>query len=253
MRFAVLGSGSKGNCTIVESGNTRVLIDCGFNVKETTARLLRLGIDAGDIDAILVTHEHSDHLGGVARVARKYETPVWITNGTRRAWKNYDKVTVNVFDPHTEFAVGDLHIQPFPVPHDANEPSQFVLSDGNRKLGIVSDVGCITRHMVEVLQKLDALLLEFNHDEAMLQAGPYPHSLKLRVGGNLGHLSNRQSSGLLEQIDVSALQHLILTHLSEQNNTPELALNSASSVLNTTPDWLFAADQTEGLDWRMLA
>jgi len=252
MRFAYLGSGSKGNAAVIESGTTRVLVDCGFGLRETEKRLQRLGLSADDLDAILVTHEHDDHLGGVARLARHHQIPVWLTSGTLAAWRDAPLELTRCISPHEMFTIDDLQIQPYPVPHDAREPCQYVFSDGARRVGVLSDAGSVTPHMRETLSGCDALLIEFNHDVAMLEAGPYPESLKRRVGGSLGHLSNVQAAGLLGSIDCSRLRHLALAHLSETNNTPQLALNLAAEALGCTPDWLVCANQEAGLDWREL-
>lgn len=253
LRFASLGSGSRGNGTLIEAGATKVLIDCGFLLKESEERLARLGVEAAALDAILVTHEHGDHLGGVGRLARRYGIAVYLTHGTAQAWSDDKVESVHTISPHQAFSIGDLDIQPYPVPHDAREPCQYVLAHRGRRLGVLSDAGHVTAHMRDILSACDALMLEFNHDVAALAAGPYPPSLKQRVGGMRGHLNNRQSADLLRSIDCSRLQHLVLTHLSETNNTPELALRSVHEALQAQPDWVVCAHQDQGLDWRELA
>ena len=252
MRFAYLGSGSKGNSAVIKAGGTRLLLDCGFGLRETEKRLQRLGLSAGDLAAIVVTHEHDDHLGGVARLARRHQIPVWLTSGTLAAWRDAPAELARCISPHEAFVIDDLQIQPYPVPHDAREPCQYVFGDGARRIGVLSDAGSVTPHMRERLSGCDALLIEFNHDAAMLQNGPYPESLKQRVGGSRGHLSNVQAAGLLSSIDCSRLRHLALAHLSETNNTPQLALALAAEALGGRPDWLVCADQDAGLDWRQL-
>lgn len=254
MRFASLGSGSRGNATVVEQGTTRVLVDCGFSVTEMQRRLQRLALDAQSLDAIVVTHEHSDHLRGVARLADRFDLPVWLTAGTHAAWKQRDRVsTIKVFSPHEAFAIGALEITPYPVPHDAREPCQFVFSDGEGKLGILSDIGKPTPLVCEMLHACHALLLECNHDADMLARGPYPPQLKQRVGGPLGHLNNEQSAQLLGMLDVSKLQHLVAVHISEKNNTVALARQALAGVLDCAPDWIGVADQDEGFAWRSIA
>lgn len=252
LRFALLGSGSRGNATLVCRGRTRILIDCGFSVTESARRLGRLGVEPDGLTAIVVTHEHSDHLRGVAPLARRYALPVWMTPGTRAQCPDEPFPALHLFDPHSVFSIGDLELRPLPVPHDAREPCQFVLHDGAQSLGVVSDAGHVTRHMVEALAGLDALLLEANHDVAMLAQGPYPAMLKQRVGGAHGHLSNAQTAELLGATDTSRLRHLALTHLSEKNNTPELARAAAAQALNCTQDWIQVAEQDAGLGWREL-
>lgn len=252
MRFALLGSGSRGNAALICAGRTRVLLDCGLGLAEARLRLSRLGVEAAGLDGILVTHEHGDHLGGVGALARRFGLPVWMTPGTYSVWRNPVPSQVRMINPHEAFTIDDLRVQPYPVPHDAREPCQFVFSDGRLRLGVLSDAGSVTAHMRSTLAACDALLLEFNHDSELLAAGPYPDSLKRRVGGAYGHLSNAQAAGLLKSIDCSRLQCLVLTHLSETNNTPARALAAARAVQCCDPDLVVCADQTVGLDWRQL-
>lgn len=249
----MLGSGSKGNGTLVEAGGARVLVDCGFTVAEVETRSERLGFDPASLDAILVTHEHGDHLGGVARLARAYNLPVYLTRGSYAGWKDQHVDKAHMISPHEPFSIGAMRVQPFPVPHDAREPCQFTFLSGGKKLGVVSDLGCITTHVRTVLSDCDALLLECNYDAEMLANGPYPAKLKKRVGSNLGHLSNVQAAELAAVLDRSRLQHLVLTHLSEKNNTPELARGAICEVLQADPDWCVCAHQEQGLSWRELA
>jgi phosphoribosyl 1,2-cyclic phosphodiesterase len=253
MRFAILGSGSKGNATLVECGRTRVLVDCGFATREAEARLLRLGVEPASVNALLVTHEHSDHLGGVGRFARRHRLPVWLTHGSCAAWTDPEDIDIRCFSPHEPFRIGELEVRPYPVPHDAREPCQYVLGDGRQQIGILSDAGHVTAHMRSVLGDCDALMLECNHDPAMLAAGPYPPALKRRVGGGLGHLSNAQAAALLSGLTLARLQHLVLTHLSEVNNRPELARAAMVGALGHDPDWLVCAEQEAGLGWRQVA
>ncbi len=252
MRFASLGSGSHGNATLVEAGATRLMIDCGFSCKETEKRLQRLDIAPHSIDAILVTHEHGDHISGVARYSRRFGTPVWMTSGTDAVHQGGQVAELNAFNSHQPFRIGDIEIQPFPVPHDAREPCQFVFSDGRRRLGLLTDVGSITSHMVEALDGLDALILEFNHDPDMLAAGPYPPSLKARVGGDFGHLSNQQAAELLGRIDLCQLQLLVAAHLSEKNNCPDLAREYVEGALEGFDADIHIADQSVGIPWKTL-
>lgn len=253
MRFAMLGSGSKGNGTLVTAGGVRVLVDCGFAVREVDARSARLNFDPASLDAILVTHEHGDHLGGVARLARAYQLPVYLTRGSYQAWNDKEVADVRFITPHEPFHIGALTVRPFPVPHDAKEPCQFAFEHAGKKLGVVSDLGAITQHVRFVLKDCDALLLETNHDVAMLARGPYPQRLKDRVGGGLGHLSNAQSAELIRSVQRERLQHLVLTHLSEQNNTPQLARAAICEALEDDPDWCLCAEQIGGLAWREIA
>jgi phosphoribosyl 1,2-cyclic phosphodiesterase len=250
MRFAMAGSGSKGNATLVDACGTRLLIDCGFAVREMESRAEALSFDLASLDAILVTHEHGDHVGGVGRLARAYGLPVYMTPGTRTASRDLEGVELRMISPHQAFRIGAVEIQPFPVPHDAREPCQFTFVAAGRRLGVLSDLGSITPHVRENLRDCDALLLECNHDPDLLRDGPYPEALKRRVGGQWGHLSNAQSAALLASIGFARLQHLVLTHLSEQNNTPALARAAICSVLQDDPAWCLCADQGQALNWR---
>jgi phosphoribosyl 1,2-cyclic phosphodiesterase len=249
MRFASLGSGSEGNALLVSAGNTCVLMDCGFGLNETMARLARLGILPEQLSGILVTHEHGDHARGVARFARKFGLTVWLTHGTLRSIQPGEFLLQEI-DPHAVFAIGDLEITPYPVPHDAAEPVQFVFGDGQRRLGVLTDAGCSTPHIEKTLNGCDALVLECNHDREMLLRGQYPASLKQRVGGRLGHLSNDQAAEILSRIETGSMQHLVAAHLSAQNNQPSLAVAALSQVLGCHADWIDIATQTDGLDWR---
>lgn len=251
MRFASLGSGSRGNATLVEQGSTLLLIDCGFSLRETERRLLRAGRDPAKISAVLVTHEHGDHISGVDLFARRYGAPVWLTAGTRTAC-SAEIAGSKVFNSHTPFTIGDLEITPFPVPHDAREPTQFVFSNGAHRLGLLTDAGALTPHIEQQLTACDALLLECNHDRTMLANGIYPPVLKARVGGDFGHLSNMQAAALLQRIDCSRLQHIVAAHLSDKNNTPQLAAAALATALDCSHDWIGIARQDEGLEWREL-
>ncbi|HJV93652.1 MAG TPA: MBL fold metallo-hydrolase, partial [Azonexus sp.] len=225
IRFASLGSGSAGNSLLVESGDTCLMLDCGFGLRETVARLARLGRHPADLTGILVTHEHGDHLGGAFRLARKFSLPVWMTHGTWCAAREPDAgLDLRVIDSDCPRVIGQLEVQPFPVPHDAREPVQYVFSDAAHRLGILTDIGEITPHVREVLSGCDGLVLECNHDAAMLAASSYPLSVKRRIAGRFGHLENSAAAGLLSQIDCSRLQHLVAAHLSERNNLPSLAV-----------------------------
>lgn len=250
MRFASLGSGSRGNSLIVEAADARVMLDCGFTLKETTERLARLGLAPGDIDAVLVTHEHDDHVGGVARFAARMGIPVYATPGTRAAMGvKFDRVRVEYFDPHAAFEIRGLKVDPFPVPHDAREPAQMVFDDGTHRLGVLTDVGVPTPHILQMLSGCSALMLECNYDERMLRDGPYPPSLKNRIGSRLGHMRNEDAADLLSRLDRSRLRHVVAAHLSETNNTPALARSVIASVLGSDPDDVLVAHQEAGIDW----
>jgi phosphoribosyl 1,2-cyclic phosphodiesterase len=251
MRFAVLGSGSEGNALVVQVGQTRVLLDCGFSLSETVARLARLDLQAEQLDGIVVTHEHGDHISGVARLARKFDLPVWLTHGTLRTQSTaFAGLSITEINPHLAFAIGGIQVQPYPVPHDAAEPVQYVFSDGTRRLGVLTDAGSATPHIEETLSGCHALVLECNHDVQMLAEGDYPYSLKQRVGGRYGHLNNAAAATLLERLDNSRLQHIVAAHLSRKNNMAKLAVEALSGVLGCAPDQVAVATQEQGLDWR---
>ena len=251
MRFVSLGSGSRGNALLVESGKTRLLVDAGFGPREMSRRLERLGVAACDINAVLVTHEHSDHVGGVFACARKYDWSVLLTHGTLAGCRQADgEVHTRIINSHEALAVGDIKVQPFPVPHDAREPVQFVFEDGANRLGVLTDAGHVTAHMVEMLNACDALVLECNHDAEMLAEGRYPQALKTRIGGRWGHLDNTAAALLLSRLEHSRLRHVVAAHLSEENNRPELARSALAEVLGCGLDWIGVATQNEGFAWR---
>lgn len=251
IRFASLGSGSKGNALLVESGRTRLLVDCGFGPKEVARRLQRLGVDPATVGAVLVTHEHADHAGGVARGAARFGWQVRASYGTALAAQLAD-VAVHCFDSHTCFAVGDIEVHPYPVPHDAREPTQFVFSDGAVRLGVLTDTGAVTPHIRTMLAECTGLVLECNHDIDMLENGRYPPLLKRRIAGTFGHLDNLAAADLLRTVDRRKLQHVVAAHLSEENNTPQLALEALAGALGCDSDWVGLADQENGLDWRQI-
>jgi phosphoribosyl 1,2-cyclic phosphodiesterase len=252
VRFASLGSGSEGNGLVVDSGGTRILIDCGFGVRDTKKRLARVGLSPSSLDAILVTHEHADHIGGVAAFAGKYGIPVWATFGTLAVVSERFEGMERVygFDSHERFAIGALEIQPVTVPHDAREPVQYVIGDGARRLGVLTDIGMSTAHVEACLSGCDALVLECNHDLGMLANGDYPPSLKQRIASRFGHLHNEAAADLLGRIDTSRLVHIIAAHLSRENNTPALAAVALATALNCATAWIGIANQFTGFDWR---
>ncbi|MBV1959831.1 MAG: MBL fold metallo-hydrolase, partial [Pseudomonadales bacterium] len=252
MRFASLGSGSRGNATIVEQGETCILVDCGFTLKETVRRLARLGKVPEDIDAILITHEHGDHVRGAPMFAKKHGTQLWMTQGTFANYRHFDGHEAEFITVGEPFGIKDIEVRPVAVPHDAIEPCQFLLSDGDINLGILTDLGKITQQVIEHFIRCDALLLECNHDLEMLQKGSYPASLIQRVAGDFGHLNNQQSADFLASIDHSWLQHLAIAHVSEKNNCLDKAKAALISVLHCPEEYIDVADQELGLDWRRI-
>jgi len=254
MRFCSLGSGSSGNATLVEAQGgitvTRVLVDCGFSLRELTGRLARIGLAPDDIDAVFVTHEHGDHVGCALTLARKHGIPVWTSRGTWRAMGSPELPGLIHFARDlTPIALGDMELVPYTVPHDASEPLQLRFSDGAAKLGVLTDAGSITSHLLSQLQQCDALLLECNHDREMLENSGYPASLKRRIGGRLGHLANDTAAEILAACRHQRLRHLVAAHLSERNNTREIAALAMASALGTTPDNIVVADPKLGFPW----
>lgn len=250
LRFVSLGSGSRGNALLLETPQIRVLIDCGFAAREIEIRLARLDVKPQSISAMLVTHEHGDHIRGVGALARRYGIPVWLTAGTLRAGKLGEIADLRHIDCHNGwFSLGDLEVLPFPVPHDAREPCQFLFQLGPRRLGLLTDAGHITQHIRENLQTCDALVLEFNHDSEMLAKGPYPPPLRARVGGRHGHLSNAQAIDLLRQIPSARIQYLLACHLSETNNSAQRVRQSLSQELPSLQERLRVACQDDVSGW----
>ena len=250
MRFATLGSGSRGNAAVVETGGARILVDCGFGIREAEARLSTLGLEPGSLDAVLLTHEHGDHVRGAGALARRHGVPVWSTAGTWRASGCGEVPRLHLFSSHERgFRIGDLRVRPFPVPHDAREPSQFVIEGDGARLGMLTDTGTVTPHAVSMLAECDALLVEFNHDPDMLRVGPYPPSLQARVGGEFGHLSNPQSAGLLDRLRPGSLCWLVAAHLSENNNRPELVRECLVGVAGDLDGRLYIAAQDCPSGW----
>lgn len=253
-RFASLGSGSRGNATLIQAGDTCVLVDCGFPAREFLARCAHLGFDPARLSAILVTHEHGDHTRGVGAVARRFGLPVWLSHGTWHASRLGRLDRLQRFSSHGGgFPIGDLWVEPVPVPHDAREPTQLVVRHAARSFGMLTDVGSITPRIIDAFDGIDALLLECNHDPDMLADGPYPPSLQARVGGPYGHLANRQAAGFLEHIDHGRLRHLVAGHLSQQNNAPGLARAELEAVCPDLSGRLSLLVQDEISDWFSIA
>lgn len=258
MRFASLGSGSEGNGLIVEAAPTdgharpwRVMVDCGFGVRVAEARLKRLGIEPATLDGILVTHEHGDHIGGVFALARRYRIGVWASHGTLQSVmrERFDSVRVTVCTGSVPFAIGSIGVAPYPVPHDAREPTQFVFDDGTHRLGLLTDTGRGTAHIIDCLSGVDALVIECNHDPALLEASDYPAPLKRRIGGDYGHLSNEVAAEIVSRLDRSRLRHLVAAHLSRSNNTPALARSAMAAATGWEPERIGLADQDAGYGW----
>jgi phosphoribosyl 1,2-cyclic phosphodiesterase len=254
LKFASLGSGSEGNALLISTASgttcTNVMLDCGFGLRDTERRLAKLGVAPADLTGIVVTHEHQDHVGGVFKLARRHNIPVWLSYGTYQATRqNSDGVALHFCRDGDRLVIGDLELSPYTVPHDAREPVQYTATDGQYKLGVLTDAGQSTPHLVQSLGACDALMLECNHDRAMLANSAYPLSLKRRIGGAYGHLSNDTSTEILAALDQSRLRRVVGAHLSLQNNTPALARAALCIALDETRTEVVVACQEEGFDW----
>ncbi len=230
LRIRILGSGSKGNCCLIQTNHTLFLLDNGFSGKEITRRLESIEIDPADIQGIIVSHDHTDHVGGVGIFARRFKTPIYINHLTyQRARKRLAKTEVRFFETGSTIEYRDLSIETFTLPHDAADPTGFLFSRKNGNpapstIAYVTDIGQATELVRRKLQSVSALVLEANHDETMLLNGPYPYRTKQRVRGRYGHLSNEHSGELASEIvRITGINELTIAHLSENNNDPNLA------------------------------
>jgi len=250
VRFCSIGSGSRGNGTLIQHGKTCILVDTGFTLKDVEFRLAQKGLTPLNLSAILITHEHSDHIKGVGPLARKYRIPVYCSHGTS-LYDGLGKIpSLVVFDSHASFEIGELSITPVVVPHDAREPTQFVIEDPERKkLGILTDLGSLTPHILDVYDGCHGLMLETNHDVQMLRMGPYPPKLKVRVEGSLGHLNNQQAMHFLNNVNCENLKFLVATHISEKNNNTAVAIDAISNGFPWEKDFVIMATQENGFPW----
>jgi phosphoribosyl 1,2-cyclic phosphodiesterase len=234
MRVCLLASGSKGNSFFVEAGGTRLLIDAGLSAGEILRRLAAIGVEAVDLDAVLVSHEHTDHIRGAGALARKLKIPVIASYPTRKAAEHcFKKIEVVEFEAGYAFCYKDISIDPFPITHDACDPVGFVLETREGTVGFATDLGIATRLVMDKLKGCRFLVLESNHDEAMLLNGPYPWHLKQRIKSRHGHLSNNDSAALLNEVLHPGLEGIFLAHLSEVNNDPQLAYAAAADLLES--------------------
>lgn len=230
------------------------MLDCGFGVRETERRLARLGVQPEDLDGIVVTHEHQDHVGGVFKFARRHGVPVWLSFGTYQAvGADCQDAVLHLCRDGDRIAIGDLQLFPYTVPHDAREPIQYVISNGAHKLGVLTDAGHATPHLIAALSGCDALVLECNHDLAMLADSTYPPSLKQRIGGPYGHLSNHTSAEILAALDQENLKLVVGAHLSRQNNEPSLVKDMLCNSVDTEKVSVMIACQDEGFGWLNLS
>lgn len=257
LRFRNLGSGSSGNATLVEARGGlhvhRLLVDCGLGIRQLDQRLQGAGLGPADIDAIFITHEHSDHLGCARVFALRHRIPVWMSRGTHAGAREQDfGDLLHLARDGSPIALGELQVLPFTVPHDAREPLQLRCTDGDRSLGILTDLGHATDHVLTQLAQCQALLLECNHDADMLAHGVYPPFLKKRVGGDHGHLSNAAAAEIARALQHPDLGIVIAAHLSHQNNRPELARAALADALGRDPSDIGVADQALGTPWQQV-
>ncbi len=259
MRFCSLGSGSSGNALVIEAGSgstrSRVLVDCGFSQRVFESRLARAGLVPGDLDAVFVTHEHGDHIGSAVGLARRHGLALWMSHGTWRAVgsPSLPGDRLRFARDGEAIAVGDLELQPFTVPHDALEPLQLACTDGHRRLGVLTDTGASTPHLLARLQQCHALVLECNHDRGLLAKSRYPASLKARIGGEYGHLANDSAAQILARCLHPGLRHVVAAHLSRENNSPALAAEVLSAACGAQPGDIVVADPLTGVDWLTIA
>jgi len=249
LQIASLGSGSAGNSVLVRSQKTTLLLDCGFTLKETLLRMRTLGVEPTEIDAILITHEHGDHTKGLGPIARKFNIPVWLTHGTWRSLKDKKISQTQAFHAHESFSIGDIILDPFPTPHDAAESCQFVFALEGKRFACLTDLGACTSHVKSMVSGVNAILLETNYDPKMLRTGPYPPNLQARIASDWGHLSNEQAGHLLALIDHVDMQHVLLGHLSERNNTDEMALGTVSDYVSDRHNRIEVMQQHAASNW----
>ncbi|HBS41956.1 MAG TPA: MBL fold metallo-hydrolase [Oceanospirillales bacterium] len=250
MRYLSLGSGSRGNATLVEYRSSALLIDCGFSRRTLLQRLEQAGASPGWLQGVLVTHEHADHAKGILTVCDHLQIPFYTSFGTARKMDCLEHPLWRCIRSCETVKIGSMKVLPVVVPHDAHEPLQFVIeSDDGHKLGILSDLGSLTPHLVDAYRGCHALQVEANHDPVMLQNGPYPPSLKVRVAGDYGHLSNEQCADFIRRVSWPGLSRVTVGHISEKNNHPDLVAQALSGALQCQPEDVILLEQDLVSDW----
>jgi len=247
LAICILASGSRGNAVYVSGGSTSILIDAGLSGIEIERRLNSKGLYPEDLDAILVSHEHTDHIQGVGVLSRRFNLPVFINSKTEKAAVSQlgNVRVIKNFECGSPFIINDLSIHPFSISHDAEDPSGFTVNQNGTKIGIATDLGIATSMVKEHLKGCSLLILEANHDEDMLINGPYPWPIKQRIKSRTGHLSNEASKNLLKEVQHDRLKYVILAHLSETNNTPQKALSEVGRAMSHCNAKLDVATQDE--------
>ncbi len=254
LRFKNLGSGSAGNATIIQARSgtsiTHLLVDCGLGIRQLDKRLGQAGMLAEQIDAIFITHEHADHIGCARQLALRERIPVWMSHGTYTAMGEPDfNGLLRIACDTQPIEIGALRVVPFTVPHDAREPLQLTCSDGDERLGVLTDLGHATSHVLEQLAGCGSVLLECNHDPQLLAASTYPPFLKRRVAGAYGHLANEAAAAIAQAIQSAGLKQVVAAHLSEQNNRPDLARAALAAALGCGVTDILVADAANGSGW----
>jgi len=246
MQIKALASGSNGNCILVRSGETSVLIDAGISAKRITQELLKAGVTADELSCILLTHEHSDHISGLPVFLKHHPMPVFAGEGTiREIEEKYPEMNFDGFssvEPYKPFAIGSLTVLPIRTFHDARDPLAYRLESDAEALAVMTDTGSCSDEMIDALRGLKALLLESNHDVRMVEAGSYPYPLKRRILGDFGHLSNELAGEVLTKVLNPSLKLVLLGHISEENNLPELAKMTVDNALTDLPEGAVPAD-----------
>ncbi len=235
VRFVPLFSGSSGNATYISCGDTRILVDAGVSGARVKAELAKAGADAGALTGILITHDHADHIAGAGVLSRKFDLPIFATEGTWRVMEQKIGAValknVRIIEPGQDFYLGEANVLPFPIPHDAAQPVGFSIGMGGARLAIATDMGYMTKNVFSAIAGADMVLLESNYDEDMLKAGPYPYDLKKRILSRRGHLSNDDAAQTCVKLVESGVKHVVLGHLSKDNNFPELAYETSAQLL----------------------
>ncbi|MBU5676366.1 MBL fold metallo-hydrolase [Alkaliphilus sp. MSJ-5] len=235
--FCSLASGSSGNCHLINDGKKFLLIDAGLSGKQIENKLKEVDVDPQNLSAILVSHEHSDHICGVGILSRRYNIPIYANDGTwagmERKIGNIKKENIKCFTSNENFSIGDFNIKPYRISHDANEPVGFSIEKDSIKISIATDLGYISEDIMEEIGGSNLVILESNHDEEMLKAGSYPYSLKRRILSNSGHLSNEAAGNAIVDLVSRNVRSILLAHLSRENNFPELAIATVKNILDS--------------------